>query len=99
MAKRSSADYAIALAMRDRGCTYREIGEYFGVTPTRGAQMVYRGERMVGRLKHLKPWRPQPRRLSPYGKGDTAWQWRDWNEWVATPMIGRGDDNTILAHV
>ncbi len=37
------------------------------------------------------------KKRDPYGSGDLAWQWRDWNEWVATPMIGRHDDNTIWA--
>ncbi len=92
--KRHPDDYRQAMRWRDAGSTYREIGENFGVGPSMARIMVYRGERMIGRLKHPEPWRPQSRRRSPYGKGDLTWQWRDWNEWIATPMIGRSDDNT-----
>ncbi len=96
MAKRSNADYAVALAMRDRGCTYREIGEEFGVTASRASQMVDRGYNLFTQPGRTSASRSFPSRVD-YGRGDTAWQWRDWNEWTATPMIGRNDDNTILA--
>ncbi len=110
MAKRPDSDYSRALFYRELGLTLREIGEKFGVVASRAHQMVKRGEslRLTGPVRQpgTSGWTPAQhaqmmwtrrqniydRRFS-YGTGDAAWQW------VATPMIGRNDDNTMLAHV
>ncbi len=115
--KRPDSDYTRALAMRDAGMKYREIGEQFGVVTSRAWQMVERGYQLhrasslTFASRSFPSWDDRgwgPRRPSAFnwlggprkprlGEGDLTWQWREWNEWVATPMIGRSDDNTILA--
>ncbi len=104
--KRPNSDYALALHYRRAGWVYREIGEVFGVTACRASQMVSRGQRQaltVPASEHIGRGRPAwsgaKKRLMReagrrYGAGDLTWQWRDWNEWVATPMISCNDDNT-----
>ena len=47
--------YIVAVKLRRKGHTFREIGEFFGRFQQTAQAMVLRGERILARLDNVKP--------------------------------------------